>query len=158
MNIKLQRANTNHSKIIAALLFELLEEIMETTGKKSFHFEEKETVLLIQDFLEKNQLVIFLAEDTLQGKMVGFISLCECHALYTSGIFGLIPELFVQPPFRSSKIGKSLLNVAKQYGASKGWKSLEVTTPPLPSFDRTLQFYEDHGFSIAGGRKMKLLL
>jgi hypothetical protein len=41
---------------------------------------------------------------------------------------------------------------------SKGWRRLEVTTPPLPQFDGTMAFYQREGFSIAGGRKLKLEL
>ena len=32
---------------------------------------------------------------------------------------------------------------------------LEVTTPPLPEFERTLSFYETNNFEISGGRKLK---
>jgi hypothetical protein len=50
------------------------------------------------------------------------------------------------------------MQAAKEYGRGKGWKRLEVTTPPLPEFDRTFHFYETHGFDVAGGKKMKVLL
>jgi hypothetical protein len=43
-------------------------------------------------------------------------------------------------------------------GQAKGWRRLEVTTPPLPQFDRTLALYQRDGFSISGGRKLKLEL
>jgi len=39
-----------------------------------------------------------------------------------------------------------------------GWTRLEVTTPPLPQFDKTLAFYTREGFSITGGRKLKVVL
>jgi GNAT superfamily N-acetyltransferase len=74
------------------------------------------------------------------------------------GTFGIIPELYVRPAFRSRKLGTMLVAEAKQVARSKGWTRLEVTTPPLPQFDRTLAFYERQGFSISGGRKMKLSL
>jgi hypothetical protein len=47
---------------------------------------------------------------------------------------------------------------AKRFGSSRGWKRLEVTTPPLPQFDKTLSFYEREEFAITGGRKLKVLL
>ncbi len=53
---------------------------------------------------------------------------------------------------------RELLAKAKRIARSKGWTRLEVTTPPLPQFDRTLAFYERQGFSISGGRKMKIEL
>ena len=37
-------------------------------------------------------------------------------------------------------------------------KGLEVTTPPLPQFDKTLAFYEREAFAITGGRKLKVVL
>jgi hypothetical protein len=55
-------------------------------------------------------------------------------------------------------VGLRLVSEAKAFGSSRGWSSLEVTTPPLPQFDRTLAFYEREGFSIAGGRKLKVVL
>jgi hypothetical protein len=45
---------------------------------------------------------------------------------------------------------------ARRLGQSKGWRRIEVTTPPLPQFDRTLAFYRREGFDIPGGRKLKL--
>jgi hypothetical protein len=47
---------------------------------------------------------------------------------------------------------------AKAFGAARGWKRLEVAAPPLPEFGRTLVFYERQGFSVAGGRKLRILL
>jgi GNAT superfamily N-acetyltransferase len=89
------------------------------------------------------------------GKPVGFIALYESYALYAEGAFGTIPELYVRPEYRSKGVGKKLTDKAKELAAAKGWARLEVTTPPLPQFERTLQFYEKEGFSITGGRKLK---
>lgn len=35
---------------------------------------------------------------------------------------------------------------------------LEVTAPQLPQFNRPLAFHEREGYSIAGGRKLKVVL
>jgi hypothetical protein len=35
---------------------------------------------------------------------------------------------------------------------------MEMCTPPLPEFDRTLEYYRRSGFEVTGGRKMKRLL
>ena len=75
----------------------------------------------------------------------------------TEGAFGIIPELYVRPEYRSRKLGTCLIEQAKLYGTERGWGRLEVTTPPLPWFDRTLAFYQSAGF-IAGGRKLKAVL
>ncbi|WP_409409546.1 GNAT family N-acetyltransferase [Acidithiobacillus ferriphilus] len=79
-------------------------------------------------------------------------------ALYAEGAFGTIPELYVRPEYRTNGLGLRLVSQAKFFGASRGWTRLEVTTPPLPQFDRTLAFYEREGFAISGGSKLKVSL
>lgn len=54
------------------------------------------------------------------------------------------------------KMWASVCEQAKDFGISRGWTRLEVTTPPLPQFDKTLAFYERQGFANTGGRKLKL--
>jgi hypothetical protein len=51
-----------------------------------------------------------------------------------------------------------LVASAREFGVERGWTRLEVTTPPLPQFDRTLTFYQRDGFAITGGRKLKVEL
>lgn len=87
-----------------------------------------------------------------------FIALYESYALYAEGAFGTIPELYVRPEYRTNELGLRLVSQAKAFGTSRGWTRLEVTTPPLPKFDRTLAFYEREGFAITGGRKLKISL
>ncbi len=136
---------------------ELLTEIMQQIGEQTFNFDLRETADRLRDFLAKQNYVVFIAYDS-QRNAVGFVALYESHALYAEGAFGTIPELYVRPAYRSGRIGLKLISQAKAYGTVKGWKRLEVTTPPLPQFDRTLGFYQREGFSISGGRKLKLLL
>jgi N-acetylglutamate synthase-like GNAT family acetyltransferase len=77
-------------------------------------------------------------------------------------------ELAIRPisPFRPpvlddpdkpgrNAIGERLVQECKQFAVEMGWTRLEVTTPPLPEFDHTLRFYENRGFAITGGRKLK---
>jgi len=89
-------------------------------------------------------------------RLIGLLALSECRALYAGGRFGIIPELYVSPERRSQGVGGALVNEAKRVARSNGWARLEVTTPPLPQFERTLAFYERQGFSVSGGRKMKV--
>jgi GNAT superfamily N-acetyltransferase len=90
-----------------------------------------------------------------RSKPLGFLALYDSYALYTEGAFGTIPEFFVRPAHRSMGVGTALLTEANRLGRRKGWRRLEVITPPLPQFERTLAFYQRHGFSISGGRKLK---
>jgi GNAT superfamily N-acetyltransferase len=55
-------------------------------------------------------------------------------------------------------VGEQLLHTAEGYGRERGWKRLEVTTPPLPEFERTIRFYEEQGFTVTGGKKLKISL
>jgi GNAT superfamily N-acetyltransferase len=98
---------------------------------------------------------VLLVRDADRGEPLGFLALYESFALYAEGSFGTIPELFVRPAYRLNGVGAALLSEAKRMGQAKGWRRLEVTTPPLPQFDRTLAFDQREGFSISGGRKLK---
>ncbi|MCK5917726.1 MAG: GNAT family N-acetyltransferase [Cocleimonas sp.] len=133
---------------------ELLEEITQLIKKPVFEFDQDETSKRIKLLIEDNKYWGFIALDN--NKAVGFISLYESYALYAEGAYGTIPELYVRPKYRSQNIGKELLNKAVKFAQQKKWKQLEVTTPPIPEFARTLQFYREHNFQIIGGRKLKL--
>lgn len=157
MNLFIQRATPDDAKAVAVLVGELLTEIMNAIQIQAFNFNLEDTTARLNDFLDRQTYFVFVACDN-SANAVGFVSLYESYALYTEGTFGTIPELYVRPAYRSQQVGCRLLCQAKSFGASRGWKRLEVTTPPLPQFERTLTFYEREGFTITGGRKLKLSL
>ena len=126
---------------------------MDKINIKVFNFNQEETQKRAENLISKNLYFVFIAKD--EEKSIGFISLYESYALYAEGSYGTIPELYVRPEYRSLNIGKQLLKKAKEFASSKNWKRLEVTTPPLPQFDRTLSFYQNNSFEISGGRKLK---
>lgn len=157
VNITIETATSGDSHEIAVMVGELLNEIMSTIGVQTFNFDLEETSDRVRDFIDREKYFVFVARD--EGKkLVGFLALYESHALYAEGSFGTIPELYVRPEYRSNNVGNRLVSQAKSFAVLRGWKRLEVTTPPLPQFDKTLAFYEPEGFSIAGGRKMKVAL
>lgn len=155
--IIIEKAAANDSHDIAIMVGALLDEIMSAMGTKAFNFDLKETIDRLKDFLNREKYFVFVARNP-SGVAVGFVSLAESHALYAEGAFGTIPELYVRPEYRSNHVGYQLVSQAIAFGKSRGWKRLEVTTPPLPQFDKTLAFYEREGFAIAGGRKLKIAL
>lgn len=155
--ITIQRATVNDTLALGMLVGELLNEIMNTTGANAFNFNLDETTARLNDFIEHGKYCVFIARNE-QADPVGFISLFEGHALYAEGSFGVIPELFVRPAFRSQNVGLCLVEQAKAFGRTRGWKRLEVTTPPLPQFEKTLAFYQREAFTITGGRKLKVML
>lgn len=156
MLIRIAQAKPSDAPLVAELVGELLQEIMAAIGAKAFGFSHVETEERARRWLADGTYTVLLAHDG--EAAAGFLALSESHALYAEGAFGTIPELYVRPAFRSRKVGTMLMAEAKHLAGEKGWTRLEVTTPPLPQFDRTMAFYERQGFSISGGRKMKTSL
>jgi GNAT superfamily N-acetyltransferase len=141
---------------VADMVGELLAEIMAAIGEQAFNFDLAATVDRLGTFIDQQKYFVFVAWD---GDVpAGFVALYESYALYAEGAFGTIPEFYVRPSYRSKELGLQLLSTAKAFGRERGWKRLEVTTPPLPQFDRTLAFYQREGFTISGGRKLKVAL
>lgn len=140
---------------IAAMVGELLTEIMNAIQEQAFHFDLSATIDRLMEFIRQERYFVFVACDG--AVLVGFVALYETHSLYAEGAFGTIPEFYVRPRYRSRGIGLDLLERAKAFGRSRRWTRLEVTTPPLPQFDQTLSFYRREGFEVTGGRKLALL-
>ena len=156
-NFTIQRAIPGDSQEVAVMVGELLTEIMNAIGERAFNFDLAETASRLKDFLNSEKYFVFVVRSG-SGHPAGFIALYESYALYAEGAFGTIPELYVRPEYRKNGLGLRLVSEAKSFGVSRGWTRLEVTTPPLPQFDRTLAFYEREGFAISGGRKLKVNL
>jgi len=156
-NFAIQRATITDAHEVAIMVGELLHEIMSAIGIQAFNFDHDETTARLEDYIDQEKYFVFLVKGE-NAAPVGFITLYESYALYAEGAFGAIPELFVRPEFRSRDIGRRLVEQAKSFGNPRNWKRLEVTTPPLPQFDKTLAFYEKEGFAITGGRKLKVAL
>lgn len=147
---------SNEYGILSVLVGELLQEIMDKSGVKAFQFDREETERRANDLISREKYWVFIAKATKLDEVVGFVSLYESYALYAGGAFGTIPELYVKKAWRSQGVGLQLLEAVTQFAKSKQWARIEVTTPPLPEFDRTLAFYQRNGFQITGGRKLKL--
>ena len=155
--ITVQEASPGDVHEVAVMVGELLNEIMSTIGEQVFDFNLEETSARLKDCIEHEKYFVFVAQSTHTGP-IGFVALAESHALYAGGAFGTIPEFFVRPEFRSQNVGMRLVEQAVTFGNSRGWTRLEVTTPPLPQFEKTLAFYEREGFAVTGGRKLKRVL
>lgn len=156
--LNIYRAAEIDSGVISVLVGELLHEIMAKIGIVAFNFDLEETTHRLQDFIINEKNFVFVVKDKNTDEIIGFVTVYEGYALYAEGAFGTMAELYVRPQYRSRGIGKMLIQSVKEFGNSRGWKRLEVTTPPLPQFDETLAFYEREGFEISGGRKLKTLL
>lgn len=153
----INQAIASDAQEVAVMVGELLTEIMNVIGTQAFHFNLAETTSRLKDFLDHEKYFVFVAHGK-NGSPAGFIALYESYALYAEGAFGTIPEFYVRPENRASGLGLQLMSQAKSFGALRNWTRLEVTTPPLPQFARTLAFYEREEFAISGGRKLKFSL
>jgi GNAT superfamily N-acetyltransferase len=158
MRIQIEPAHPADAPVIAELLGELLHEIMSAIDEKVFRFDRPATEQRAAAWLAARKFFVWLARDKDSGQVVGFIAAYEGYALYAEGEIGTISELFVRASHRSQGVGRALLETLADAGRSRHWVGLEVTTPPLPHFDRTVVFYRRQGFSLSGGRKMKSML
>ncbi len=155
-SLDIRLAAASDADHVVALIGRLLTEISSAVGSPQFEFDTMAAKGTASHLLYQRQMAALLAwAGTLP---VGIITLSPCHALYAGGSFGIITELFVDPPYRAHGIGAHLVAAARRYGVEQGWARLEVTTPPLPVFERTLHFYQRLGFAITGGHKLKLPL
>lgn len=156
MSIAVTRVMPDDSLQIAVMVGELLEEIMNTINVRAFNFVLNEANARLKEFISSEKYFVLAATDEERGSELGFVTMYESYSIYAEGAFGTIPELYVRPAYRQQQVGKALLNAAKLLGTKHGWKRLEVTTPPIPQFQRTLAFYEREGFAVSGGRKLQV--
>jgi GNAT superfamily N-acetyltransferase len=141
---------------IAAMAVALTEEISAGVGVRQFDLDPAATAALCRDMLADGRYLVLLARSG--PAPVGFAGLSEGRSLYAGGAIGTIQELYVAPARRLSGLGAALLEEAARLGRERGWQRLEVCTPPLPAFSRSLAFYERHGYAVTGGRKLKKFL
>lgn len=154
--VSVRLATVDDASAIGELADALLSEIMAAIGVKAFVSDPAAIRDQLCQSIPGNQHFILLAMKS--GTPIGFAALSPAFAIYTNGSYGIITELFVLPSQRSQSIGNHLVQECKIFAADMEWTRLEVTTPPLPEFDRTLRFYEQHGFEITGGRKLRVLI
>jgi GNAT superfamily N-acetyltransferase len=145
--------DATHSEDIAKLAVCLTNEIIERTGIQHFDVDVPQAITLCDSFIRDDHYQVIAAFD--DGAIIGFGALCESRSLYAEGVFGIIQEFYVSPEYRSRDIGKHLIEEIIELARSKKWKRLELCTPPVPEFQRTVEFYRNNGFEITGGYKMK---
>ncbi len=154
-SVEIRAIKSDEIAALIPLVGELLEEIMKCIDVRAFDFNRQNAHTQAEQMIADGSYWVFVAEELGANKLVGFVSLYESFALYAQGAYGTIPELYVRPDWRSKQVGRQLLEAAADFGKQKGWHRIEVTTPPLPEFERTLNFYQANGFEISGGRKLK---
>ncbi len=140
-----------HAEQIAYLLKDFGEEIQSLTGAK-INTDTEQITRLVHEELDKSFFGFCALEDE---KVVGFVTFYKSFALYAGGSYFTVTELYVTPEQRSKSIGKVLLGKVQARGEAEGMSRVELTTPPLPQFQRSFDFYLANGFEVTGGKKLK---
>ena len=156
MNSTFRKATEHDAECIAALIVKLTKEICELTATQHFDIDLDITIQRCQKLITNGHYdaIIAFCDD----KPVAVVTMAETYALYAGGKVGIIQEFYVIPEQRSSGIGAKLVDQVRKHGLQYNWSCIELCTPPLPEFERTLNFYERNGLIAVGGRKMRQTL
>ncbi len=158
MAVAIRRAMPADAAEIARMAKALTDEIIEMIGESHFDIDPQASAAMAREWIEVDRYASYIAFDEASGAAIGVATLCESRSLYAQGVFGIIQEFYVSPQWRSREVGAHLVEACVAHGRASGWKRLELATPPLPEFARTVSFYKDNGFEPTGGRKMRRLL
>lgn len=153
MSIRFTVATESDADVIATFVIKLTEEICLKTNAKFFSINLEETAARCRELTRDKNYGALIG--CIEDQPVAMATFTESYALYAGGKIGIIPEFYVDPIFRSSGVGAKLISAVKVYGREHGWSCIELCTPPLPEFERTLGFYQNNGLMAVGGRKMR---
>jgi GNAT superfamily N-acetyltransferase len=153
MSIKFAVATESHAEVIATFVIKLTEEICLKTNAQFFSINLDEAVARCRELIRDKNYGAIIGYRADQP--IAMSTFTESYALYAGGKIGIIPEFYVDPDHRSSGVGAKLIAAIKDYGRDQGWSCIELCTPPLPEFERTLGFYQNNGLMAVGGRKMR---
>lgn len=156
MNINFRKATVHDVQVIGALVVALTNEISELTNAKHFSINLDDTIQRCRELITDGHYTVIIGEFEKKGMAIA--TLTETYALYVGGKIGVIQEFYITPEFRASGVGSMLIEQVKFYGQRQNWSSIELCTPPLPEFERTLNFYQKNGLIPVGGRKMRQAL
>lgn len=153
MAVQVRQAAAGDAAIVAALVQELTDEIVRTCDAAPFQYDAAATAALCAQWMDDGRYTVLLAY--VDDQPAGVITVAESHALYAGGRIGIVQECYVGPAYRSHGVGAALVERVQALAPARGWAALELCTPPLPQFERTLAFYRRHGLLPVGGRKMR---
>lgn len=156
MQINFKEAKLEDSKTIGSMVVELTNEICELTKVPHFDIKLNSTIDRCHELIRDGHYAAIIGE--YQNKPIAFVTFTESYALYVDGKIGVIQEFYVSPEYRASGTGSLLIEQVKKYGKQHNWSCIELCTPPLPEFERTLNFYQKNGLTPVGGRKMRQAL
>lgn len=143
--IEIRRAGPQDRQTVLELVERLLTEL-EDLPKEFAGLDRDRTLFDLAN--AGDTFIAFLARTS--GEPIGVLTVTETFAIYAGGRYGVIDEMYVVPDHRSSGVGRVLLEAAKELGMVRGWRRLDVTAPAGPAWERTVRFYERHGFVFTG--------
>jgi GNAT superfamily N-acetyltransferase len=130
---------------VAKLIHELFPEYKD-------QYPRNKMINAAKDLLQSGTGVWALIATADDGETVGVLTLNECAAISAGGSFGEIYELYVTPDWRSKEVGWDLIQAAADFGRERNWPYMEVGAPDLPRWQRSYDFYINHGFKEIGPR------
>lgn len=156
MNISFQKAEPKDSEVIGVLVVALTTEISEKTHSQHFDIDLKSTIQRCHELINDGHYAAIIGRH--EGNAIAVVTMSETYALYAGGKIGVIQEFYVSPEYRASGVGAMLIEQVRGYGRNHHWSCIELCTPPIPEFERTLNFYQKNGLNAVGGRKMRQAL
>lgn len=153
MSLHFRLATPADAVLIGTLVIELTEEICARTGARHFSIDTDSTIRQSHQLMSAGHYAVILGFE--QDEAIAMAATSTTWALYAGGKVGVIQEFYVRPQARSGGIGAALLQQVRDYGQQQQWACIELCTPPLPEFERTLSFYQNNGLKAVGGRKMR---
>jgi GNAT superfamily N-acetyltransferase len=157
LTITITQATPLDAPVVASLILDLTGEICDRLGDPSqFDNDLPKTTALCARWIEQGIYTVLLAHGEGDAGPIGVAAIAESHALYAEGKIGIIQECYVTPAWRNRAVGGALVEAAIRLAPTKGWACMELCTPPLPEFAKSLDFYRKHAFKPVGGRKMRL--
>ena len=154
--ITIRAGRPDDALTIARLVTALTEEICVRSGTPPFNLDVSETAENCRALIEQGRYLTLLA--FAEKTPVGVATISEGCALYVGGALATVQEFYVTPEWRSRRIGAALIERIRELGCDRQWKAVELCTPPLLEFDKTVAFYRRCGFAVVGGRKMRTSL
>jgi len=144
--IQIERVGYENNEKIIELVMKLLVEL----EGNSAEFEGINQEKVINDWSRNRERVHAFFAKTEGDRVIGISTLVETFAIYAGGCYGVIDEMYVDPEFRSSGVGKMLIDAIKKFAREKNWLRVDVTAPPEEEWKRTVRFYEKQEFVFTG--------
>lgn len=156
MNMYFKQATCDNAATIGTMVMDLTQEICALTDTQHFDINLQETIERCESFLKEGHYSAILGY--IDDKAVAVVTMSQTYALYASGKIAVVQEFYVIPEYREAGMGSVLIEQAKAHAKMQGCACIELCTPRLPEFARSVNFYQKNGLSPVGGRKMRVTL